>query len=120
MQTAAPETGRDSKVSSGTRGVGNLTPATHQTHRDQPSRDLEVSEELASELNITDAERKQVNTLIAKIETDRRQLFDALSRRERTKEEITTEMGELRTQLNEDIRNLLGDERATALFEALR
>jgi hypothetical protein len=79
-------------VFSQTRGVRKLTPSPRQTQLDQPSRDLEVSEELASELNITDAERKQVNTLIAKIETDRRQIFDALSRRDRTAEDVTMQM----------------------------
>jgi hypothetical protein len=119
-QTDEFEAGSNPKRFSKTREHRRRSAAIDPIERAPDPRDQAVSEDLARELNITDAERAQVNTLIAGIETNRRRLFDEVSNRSRTEEDVTAEMGELRGQLSEDIRDLLGDERATMLFEALR
>ena len=115
-QTAAHDTRRDSTGRSRSHGARKPSTASRETDRSEPA----VSAELARELKLTRAEQEKVNTLIAEIETERRARFDEVSRGDKTVEEVTIEIGELRQQLAEKIRDLLGDERATALFRALR
>ena len=118
-QMVDTDTSRDSNRNSRSPGGRKLSPTTNQARRARPHRDLAVSGDLASALKLTDDEQEQINTLIAEIHIDRRQLFDEISGGDKSVDEVSREMGELRRQLNEEVRDLLGDERATALFEAL-
>jgi hypothetical protein len=118
--TVEPDTGGGSNALFRSRGAKRPLPTTEEVHHDAPPRELAVSDELASELKLTEAEQERINTLVDEIRTDRRQLFDELSERGRTVEEVSEEMSDLRQQLHEDIEVLLGDERAAAVLDALR
>lgn len=113
---AAPETIGDARGVSRSRRAAKRVPAVDPA----VPQDLAVSEEIASKVDITDAEQERINTLVGEILVHRRQLFDELSRGNRTAEDVSQELGELRLQLNEDIRDLVGDERAAALMAELQ
>lgn len=118
--SSVSDTHRDNTVSKPSRPAKRRFPKRNWTPGFEPVRDPVVSVELASELDLTSAEREQLNTLIAEIETRRRELFDDVSTGGRTVDDVSEEIGDLRAQLGDDIRDLLGDERADALFHALR
>jgi hypothetical protein len=114
-----PDTGRPEKRASPSQSKQRPPLAPTRAPSALAPGDGAVSSELAEELKLTDAERDQVNILIAALEADRRQMFDEMSRQNRTPEEIAEEMGILRHGAKDKIRDLLGDKRADTLFDAL-
>ena len=70
--------------------------------------------------DLTGPEQERVNAIIAELEPHRRRLFSELTEGKKSEEEVSQELGELQQQRNEEIQDLLGDERARALFDALR
>ncbi len=75
---------------------------------------------MAAGLNLTGEEQARINAMYDNMQEKRRELFTALSTREKSDEEVAEEITEIRRQMNDDLRDLLGPQRAADLFEAMQ
>lgn len=75
---------------------------------------------MAAELKLTGEEQARINAIYDEVQEKRRELFTALSNREKDETEASEEMTEIRRQMNDDLRDLLGHQRTADLFEAIQ